>query len=474
MILNTVINKIVNYAGSFFDKRLEKRGEEIVKRMIEKETAVLNQLSSNRAELVGASRFFNNISVTEEVLIKESASRCQNAVVGRHVLAIQDTSEINYESHKGKLSYSDPELGPVGNDKNIGFFIHPMLVLDRENAFPLGIADVHIWNRNWDKKNKTERSYKSQPIEEKESYRWLECSETSKRVLSESESTTIVTDREGDIYEEFVKVPDEKTELVIRSSYDRKLHNSDEKLFDYLSHLEAMGTYNLEIKKGHKKRTPRTALISVKYNQVKIARPSNLNKTDYPEYKELYAIEARECAETIPDGEEGVLWRILTTHEINSLSEALEIVYWYSLRWRIEELFRTLKSKGLDIESSQLETGSGLKKLVLMALNAALIIMQLVGERDGEGGQSGYLVFGEEEMECLKEVGKEYEGKTKLSKNPFEEYSLAWAAWIIGRIGGWKGYRKAGPAGPITMKRGLQQFSILVKGWHLRKALEVP
>jgi hypothetical protein len=149
MILNTVINKIVDYAGRFFDKRLENRGEEIMKKMIEKETAVLNQLSSNRADLVGASRFFNNNSVTEEVLIKESAGRCQNAVVGCHVLAIQDTSEINYESHRGKLSNHDLELGPVGNDKDIGFFIHPVLVLERENAFPLGIADVHIWNRNW-------------------------------------------------------------------------------------------------------------------------------------------------------------------------------------------------------------------------------------------------------------------------------------------------------------------------------------
>jgi len=46
MILNTVINKIVDYAGCFFDKRIENRGEEIVKKMIEKETAILNQLSN--------------------------------------------------------------------------------------------------------------------------------------------------------------------------------------------------------------------------------------------------------------------------------------------------------------------------------------------------------------------------------------------------------------------------------------------
>lgn len=474
MILNTVTNKTIDYAGRFFDKRLETRGEEIAKKMIEKETAVLNQLSNNRAELVGASRFFNNISVTEEVLIEESAQRCQKAVVGHHVLAIQDTSEINDESHRGKLNHHDPELGPVGNDKDIGFFIHPVFVLERENAFPLGIADVHVWNRLWDKKTKKERKYQYQPIEEKESYRWIECSEVSKKVLSESASVTIVADREGDIYEEFVRVPDDKTDLVIRSSYDRKLHDSDEKLFEHLEQKESAGTYHLEIKKAQRKRQPRLATMEVKYDKIKIARPSNLKKIDYPdEYIELYAIEVRERAETILEGEEGVLWRLLTTHEINSLSEAIEVVYWYSLRWRIEELFRTLKSKGLDVESSQLETGAGLKKLVLMALNAALVIMQLVGDRDGEAGQPGDLVFNKEELECLKEIETEYEGKTSRTKNPFELYSLAWAAWIIGRIGGWKGYRKAGPAGPITMKRGLQQFSTLFKGWCLHKTLEV-
>ena len=306
---------------------------------------------------------------------------------------------------------------------------------------------------------------------EKESYRWLTCSENSKKVLSEATSITIVADREGDIYEELVTVPDDKTNLVIRSSQNRKLDGCDEKLFEHLSLLESQGTYDLEITKAQKKRIPRTAKMEVRYTKLKIARPSNF-KTNYPESIELYAIEVRERAETIPDGEEGVLWRLLTTHEINTLSEALEVVYWYSLRWRIEELFRTLKKKGLNVESSQLETGAGLRKLVLMALNAALIIMQLVGERDGQAGHKGDLVFSYEELECLKKVGKKYEGKTKLSQNQFEEYSLAWAAWIIGRMGGWKGYRKAGPAGPITMKKGLQQFSLLFQGWLLGKALE--
>ncbi len=471
MILSA-INKVVNYAGRFFDKRLEQRGEKIVKQMIEKETVVLNQLSNNRSELVGASRFFNNDSVTEKALIEESSERCKNAVKGRHV--IQDTSEINYQAHRGKLSNKDKGLGPVGNDKDIGFFIHPVFVLARENGFPLGIAETKIWNRNWNKKTKKARKYHSQPIEEKESYRWIECSERSKEVMAEAASITIVADREADIYEEFFRVPNEKTNLVIRSLHNRNLYDKKEKLFEHLSNLEPIGNYDLEIKKSQKKRVPRIAKMEIRYDQIKIARPSNLSQLDYPEYIELYAIEAYECAETVPDGEKAVLWRLLTTHKINNLSDVFEVIHWYKLRWRIEELFRTLKKEGLDVESSQLETGNGLKNLVLMALNAALIIMQLVADRDGEIGESGNLVFSSKELECLEAIGAEYEGKTLPSKNPFEEYSLAWTAWIIGRMGGWKGYRKAGPAGPITIKRGLQRFSLLFKGWLLRQALEIP
>ena len=461
----------IDFTGSFKDKRLEKRGEKILNTMVNNETAVLNQLSDNRADLVGASRFFDNDSVTEEELVKASSNRCIKCCDGKHVLAIQDTSEINYQNHRGKLSNEDNHLGPVGNNKDIGFFLHPVFVLNRTNGFPLCMAHIHIWNRDWDKGTKEERNYQSLPIEEKESYRWLECSNKSKEVLSGAESVTIITDREGDFYEEFVEVPDEKTDLLIRSLHNRKLYDKEEKLFDYLHNLDFQGTYTFEIKNGQKKRVPRKAKMEVRYSKVKIAKSLSCNKTDYPEYVDLYAVEARECEETVPEKEEGVLWRILTTHKVESLSSALDVINWYSLRWRIEELFRTLKRKGLDIEGSQLESGSGLRKLALLALNAALIIMQLVGDRDGEAGESGELVFSKKELGCLKEVGKSYEGKTTKQKNPFEEGTLAWAAWIIGRLGGWKGYRRAGPAGPITMKRGLERFSILFRGWLLHETI---
>ncbi len=104
-----------------------------------------------------------------------------------------------------------------------------------------------------------------------------------------------------------------------------------------------------------------------------------------------------------------------------------------------------------------------------MAPNVALGIMQLVQDRDGKAGKPGTIVFNPKELIFLSVVPKQCEGKTDKQKNPFQADSLAWSARIIAGIGGWKGYLRACPAGPITMKRGLEIFSNLFKGWLLHE-----
>ena len=62
------------------------------------------------------------------------------------------------------------------------------------------------------------------------------------------------------------------------------------------------------------------------------------------------------------------------------------------------------------------------------------------------------------------------EGKTEKQKNPYPKENLAWASWIIARLGGWKGYVKSeGFAGPITIGRGLKMFYGIYDGWKLYK-----
>lgn len=392
----------ISYMG---DQRLEERGNRIAAEMFQKETVILNQLADTRAELVASSRFFNNTRVSLEGLQDEAITRCAELVQGCHVLAIQETSEINYQHHTEKLEKSDPDLGPLGNNRDMGFFLHPMLVVDAQDGFPLGVSEIYLWNRAWDRPTKAERKYHTLPIEEKESSRWIQTGLRTKELLTEAASVTIMADREADLYEEFIELPDEQPHLLIRSSHNRCVSRDEgalddevpDTLLEYLGSQPVAGRYTLEIPKGHTKRQARTAEIEVRFCPVTLARPKNAVNKALPEYVEVYAVEAKEVASSVPAGEKPILWRLLTTHPVHTFGEAVQIIQWYRWRWMIEQFFRILKSQGLDVEASQLESGAALKKMVVMAISTALRILQLTLERDGTSGRPGTIVFSETE-----------------------------------------------------------------------------
>ncbi len=88
-----------------------------------------------------------------EDLSEALSEPCALATKGKHVLAIQDTTELNYEKHRALLNEDDPNLGPISNGKSIGYYLHPTLVLDAEKEYPLGFSSVEAHSRDWEKKS---------------------------------------------------------------------------------------------------------------------------------------------------------------------------------------------------------------------------------------------------------------------------------------------------------------------------------
>ncbi|MFC0254634.1 transposase, partial [Massilia consociata] len=142
---------------------------------------------------------------------------------------------------------------------------------------------------------------------------------------------------------------------------------------------------------------------------------------------------------------------------------------WYKQRWQIEQLFRTLKRQGLGLESSQLEESSELLKLTSIATLTAVRTLQLVNARDNDTGQPASDAFDDDEIDVLSKLQEKFQGKTAKLKKPFALRSMAWVAWIIARLGGWKGSPSETKAGPITMLHGLQRFNGVMQGWRLAK-----
>jgi hypothetical protein len=428
--------------------------------MVDRKVVSLRKLANGRSEAVKFERWLGNSNVTIESLIETEQARLRPIVNRRHVLGIQDTTELNYQKHAGRVN----GLGTVGNGKDLGFFIHPMLVIDAETNACLGSAAIHIENRL----NGAADDYKKLPIEEKESYRWISTAEGSKEVLSEAKSVTFIGDRENDIYEFIDRIPDEKTHIITRARHDRRLTN-DDKIFSYLDKQKEAGRIAIKVPQEiRNNRREREAILSIKFSEIFIKKSKTCTDKSASNNIKINIVEAKEI--DCPKDQKIVHWLLLTTHQVINFEEAKQIILWYRQRWNVEQIFRTMKKQGLNVESSQVESAEGLMKLAVIALCAAIQILQLVIARNGTTKQKTVDVFNKEEQVVLTLLLTQLEGKTAKQKNPYPKENLAWATWIIARLGGWDGYIKGKhPPGPGTIGWGLQRFQGIYDGWKLHK-----
>lgn len=442
--------------GYFGDARLQRNGELIMRRVSERQTVCVRKLADDRSEQAKIRRFLSNEAVTVDEMVAHRAMFVAAAAKGRHVLAIQDTSEINYQAQSGRKH----GLGKVGNGTDVGLFVHPVLSVDAETQECLGLVDAQVWRRL---KGKA-KNYKRLPIEKKESYRWLKGGSQAKAVLAEAAMVTVIDDREGDIYEKWARLPDERTHLLTRASRDRSLVDG-KRLFRTLARMPEAHRFMLDLPARPGKRGARTAAMAVRFGCIRICRPGACSDRNAPRELELFAIEVRELN---PPRGDAIRWRLLTTHPVESVEQALAVIGWYRQRWHVEQLFRTLKRQGLRLEQSVVEDGEALEKLAVIALIVATITMQLVLARSARGQDPpASRVFDAEQIDVLHALQKKLQGRTPKQQNPYPSDSLAWASWTIARLGGWTGYDSDKSAGPITMRDGLERFYGIVDGYKL-------
>jgi hypothetical protein len=445
-------------SGLLWRPAAAKKGRQALERMCVRVSAGLRELADNRAEKVGLTRFFRNPRVTADEILRTAAERTGAAAAGRHVLLIEDTSEINYEA-KAKRKRG---LGRVGNGADVGLFVHPALAVDAADGAVLGIAGATIWRRTRVK----EDGYQSLPIEEKESWRWIATALKATTSLSTAALITLIADREADIYELFARAPDGHTHVLVRAVRDRALADvGGGRMLSKIAAEPEAGrlSFDLAARPG---RTARKVTLAVRFCPVTLRQPARGADRRDPPQVSLVLVEAREIDP--PPSEEPIVWRLLTTHKATTLAEAAFIVELYRYRWIIEQLFRTLKSQGLDLEDSLLSDGDALECLAATALIAAASVMQLVQGR-GEAGSAlpASRVFAAAEISVLEPLVRKLEGKTAKQKNPHPKGSLAWAAWGVARLGGWNGYAKERPPGPVTFVRGLRRFHAIAEGFAL-------
>ena len=423
--------------------------------MVSYESVCLRRLASgSRRDIIGFGRFMSNRRVTLEALLDGWGTAASQVCAGRHVLAIQDTSEINFSTTKQHRR----GLGEIGKGNGHGLLLHAMLGVDAETGGILGLVAGRIWTRE----GRVEIPHAERLVEDKESERWLSTAEAAKSVLAPAAMVTEVSDRESDLYAKWARVPEPGFHILTRARHDRPIVGGG-KLST--APLAPAGEVLVELR-ARPGRPARTARLVAGYARVEVIRPKNTIEKGLTETVAVSLVEVAEVG--APPGVEPIFWRLITTHPVEDAAMAWQVVGWYRHIWVIEQFFRTLKQQGLQLEDSQLESADRLLKLTAIAARAACAIMQLVQARDGKSGQAAQIVFTPDEIETLRALIPTLEGKTALQKNPHPTQSLAWAAWAIAKLGGWDEYPKSKPPGPITFRHGLEYFKALAHGRRVR------
>jgi hypothetical protein len=424
------------------DIRLDRRHETIVEAIARTRSLVVREIGGNRADEVAAHRFLSSPQVTPQGLLSASAERTARACQGRCIVAVQDTTEINFAGR----SASRHGLGPAGDGASPGFFIHPVIAVDAESEGVLGLVEAEIWTRAEEKVS----DRKSRALVAKESGRWLAGAQSAAAVLKPAAQLTVVGDQESDIYELFAGKPD-GVELLVRARHVRRLADGGS-LADRPFTPEVCASIAVAAKQ--KGGTARFARLEVAFGEVRIRRPDHAARGG-PQSLSLHLVETREVNGPLS-------WRLLTSHRVESAEEALEMIRLYRMRWRIEEVFRLMKRDGLALEDSQIETAPRLFNLAALALQAAVRILQLVDARDGSSRPATDVVDSFL-LAPASAIAQTLEGQTARQRNPHPPDGLAWLSWIVARLGGWNCYYK--PPGPKTMARGWKRFEAMVQGY---------
>jgi len=412
----------------------------------------------NRARQIQFCRFLHNEAVTVAEMVETAAVRTAGLVAGRDILAIQDSSELVFGGKKARAR----GFGPIGRGGGTGgLLLHAVLAVDAATGALLGPVDVTVRNREGGKvTTRTKRRTAA-----KESQRWLDGMFSAAQVLGEAARITVVADRESDIYEEFARRP-ANVHLLTRAAQDRRIETATGQsalLFAFSDSLPEQARFvaTIPAAPGRKRRT---AELALRYAPVLVRKPKNGAAPGLPNAVPLTLLDVRET--TTPQQSEPIHWRLLTTHTIDSPAMARKMLDFYRRRWIIEDYFRTLKTAGFDIEAAQIEDPDAMARFVGAVAVAGVTVLQLVRARDGATDQMLEEAFDPADQSLLEALSAKLEGKTQRQKNPHPKGALAYAAWVIARLGAWDGYY--GKPGPKVMRLGLQDFQLIKYGHRLR------
>lgn len=441
------------------DRRLTARLLQMTGMFYDNPTGSIPEQCGSAAGAKAAYRFLDNEAVGwQDILDPHIASTGERLRDEEVVLAVQDTTTLNYTSHPCTQG-----LGPIGSGEGgpaaVGLVVHDTMVFTPQGT-PLGLADVQCWARDGfghrDVRHQT-------PIEEKESRKWLESyrAVAALRQCAPRTRVVVVADREADIHDVFAEGANTPggPDLLIRAERSRKRRILDdaencEPLWSALELQPVLGTREILVA-PQKGRAGRQARLAVRSMPVTL-RPPKSKKRLGP--VRAWAVYAREVEP--PDGVEGLEWMLLTTVPTEGVRAACERLEWYERRWGIEVYHRILKS-GCRVEARQLQNAHRLRNGLAIYMVVAWRIYHLTEQGRQTPDVPCTVYFTDAEWKAL----TTFTAKTKSP--PKAPPSLHEAVALLGVLGGHLGRTGDGNPGVEVLWRGTARLADLAAAYAL-------
>ena len=175
---------------------------------------------------------------------------------------------------------------------------------------------------------------------------------------------------------------------------------------------------------------------------------------------ELFVVHARE--QQPPPAVKPLEWFVLTTLPVTSADDAMRILGWYTLHWRIEEYFRVLKS-GCKVEELQHHTAERLERAIAIKMVVAWRIQLMVQLGSETPDLPGDLLFSDGELRVLDTFAR--------SRKPPPAKRLGDAVRLTARLGGWLG-RPRNPPGAQVLWHGYTKLVAMTFAFELRDELD--
>lgn len=421
------------------DKRLNRRARKLLSRLGDQPTVSIPAACGGWDETRAAYRLFDHHQVTaQQVLQPHYRASQQRMAEHRHILCIQDTTELDYT---GKNDMQG--LGPLNYENRRGLYLHPTLAVTPERLC-LGVIDAWTWTRE---PGSLGQDKGQRPIEEKESLRWLEgYRRVCERQRDLPDTRCIyVADREADIYEIFVEQQRQSSpaHYLIRGRHDRLLADG-RTLRQALDAAPVLDRVEFDLPKTENRKAQRITQ-TLRAVRVTLKAPSRVGaKLPDIEVTALLATEQSPAAGTDP-----VEWLLLTNLPIDNAEQAAEKLTWYLCRWQVEIYFRILKS-GCKVEEMQLEKLERLEPALAFYMIIAwrVLYLTMLGRECPELPCN--VVFADEEWQAVYIVAK------RLAP-PEKPPSLDTMVRMVAGFGGFLNRKHDGFPGPQTLWIGLQR-----------------